>query len=111
MPLCRGSGMSVPSTGIGLARQPRPSGRKHARKREADRLGKNLDGIRVMVGLELGKVDRRLAADEDATDETRPVPGDPVALGIHADDEMGAPDLHEGRRYLMTHLRTLMGLR
>ncbi|ANY82526.1 hypothetical protein BB934_30045 (plasmid) [Microvirga ossetica] len=54
--------------------EPRPSGRKHARKREADRLGKNLDGIRVMAGLELGKVDRRLAADEDATDETRPVP-------------------------------------
>jgi len=79
------------------------SGRKGACEREMDRLGKHLDRIGIMVGFELGEVDGGLAADEDATDEAGPIPGDPVPLGIRADDEMGTTNLHEGGRCLMTH--------
>lgn len=72
-------------------------------EREVNRLGQHLDRIRVMVGLERGEVDGGLAADEDATDKACPIPGDPVTLGIRADDEMRVPDLRKDGRYVVTH--------
>jgi hypothetical protein len=68
-----------------------------------NRLGRHLDGSRVVLGLELGEVDGGLAADKDAADEVGPVPGDPVALGVRVDNELRAPDLRKDGRRLVTH--------
>jgi hypothetical protein len=94
-----GIGRSTVVTQLG----PAASSRKSAREREVNWLGQHLDGSRVVLGLELDEVDGGLAADEDATDEVGPVPGDPVALGIGADNELRVPDLREDGRNLITH--------